>query len=487
LAISFKVDASRNLKERVVRRCGSTMASRFDSYTFHAFAKHLIDRFRQVLTGIDSLDPDYSIEDQRAPRMAITFKDLVPLAIEILKKSPLARNSLRATYSDIFLDEFQDCTAEQYELVKLAFLGTHTRLTAVGDTKQKIMGWAGALDGIFQVLANDFHAQPLNMYMNFRSDPVLRRMQNTMVRRMDPQAAMPEEEIVGSQGHVHTATFQTVEEEANYTTDLIQSWIINEGIPASSIAILVSKQPHLFCHNVFAGLSAAGISTRNEQDSQDFCSEPITVLLNSFLLCVCSDGENEAWASVQELANGIENFRHNDRWLDGLARDCRSSLSDGITASLVDECVRSLLSRAGRDQLASLSPSYQSGHRMDELIADYTNQLAQSCGSSAQLVQFLRTLGKVEAVRVLSIHKSKGLEFDRVIIMGVEAETFFGSADDERCAFFVGISRAKHHLVLTSCSHRPLPPTATARERTYWRPHRSPHQEFLAYAAPFVT
>src|ERR1039458_7035769 len=35
LAISFKVDASRNLKERVKRRCGTTLSSRFDSYTFH--------------------------------------------------------------------------------------------------------------------------------------------------------------------------------------------------------------------------------------------------------------------------------------------------------------------------------------------------------------------------------------------------------------------------------------------------------------------
>ena len=51
LAISFKVDASRNLKERVERRCGSALASRFDSYTFHAFAKRIIDRFRPILTG----------------------------------------------------------------------------------------------------------------------------------------------------------------------------------------------------------------------------------------------------------------------------------------------------------------------------------------------------------------------------------------------------------------------------------------------------
>ncbi|CAH2825209.1 UvrD-helicase domain-containing protein [Vibrio cholerae] len=139
LAISFKVDASKNLKERIQRRCGQELASRFDSYTFHAFAKRIIDRFRVVLTGNDALDTDYSIGERKVTRRQITFHDLVPLAIQILKASVVARNAIRQTYSDVFLDEFQDCTDQQYELVKVAFQSTSIRLTAVGDTKQKIM------------------------------------------------------------------------------------------------------------------------------------------------------------------------------------------------------------------------------------------------------------------------------------------------------------------------------------------------------------
>ena len=65
LAISFKVDASKNLKERVQKRCGYDLSSRFDSYTFHGFAKRIIDRFRPVLTGIDELNVNYTLGDQR--------------------------------------------------------------------------------------------------------------------------------------------------------------------------------------------------------------------------------------------------------------------------------------------------------------------------------------------------------------------------------------------------------------------------------------
>src|SRR5687768_3270608 len=49
LAISFKRDAARNLAERVARRCPPEQARRFNSYTFDAFAKSLVDRFRAAI------------------------------------------------------------------------------------------------------------------------------------------------------------------------------------------------------------------------------------------------------------------------------------------------------------------------------------------------------------------------------------------------------------------------------------------------------
>lgn len=59
--------------------------------------------------------------------------------------------------------------------IRNAFLGTGIQLTAVGDTKQRIMGWAGVLEGVFQTFARDFNALSLDLYQNFRSQPRLRR------------------------------------------------------------------------------------------------------------------------------------------------------------------------------------------------------------------------------------------------------------------------------------------------------------------------
>ncbi|HWM93394.1 MAG TPA: 3'-5' exonuclease [Thermoanaerobaculia bacterium] len=80
------------------------------------------------------------------------------------------------------------------------------------------------------------------------------------------------------------------------------------------------------------------------------------------------------------------------------------------------------------------------------------------------------------AVRILTIHKCKGLEFDSVIVIGVENETFWGEPDAERSAYFVAISRAKRRLYLTVAERREKPQGANRR----WRVARSPHKEGVA-------
>lgn len=85
------------------------------------------------------------------------------------------------------------------------------------------------------------------------------------------------------------------------------------------------------------------------------------------------------------------------------------------------------------------------------------------------------------AVRIMSIHKSKGLEFDTVVLLGVERETFWGNEVAERSAYFVGISRAKRRLFLTVCERRERPDGANN-----WRTGRTEHNEFVGYAEPYL-
>lgn len=490
LAISFKVDASRNLTERVERRCGRDLASRFDSYTFHAFAKRIIDRFRPVLTGEYALDAGYTIVDKKsgASRHEIVFGDLVPYAIKILQTSKIARNAIRQTYSDIFLDEFQDCTNLQYDLVKLAFQGTKIRLTAVGDTKQKIMAWAGALDGIFQSFIKDFNAVPLNMYRNFRSKPTLLRVQNEIIRKLDPDSVMPDDQLKGAEGEVFAWKFEDSQTEAIYLADLIDGWINKEHLPPAEIAVLVSRQPDLYANHLFRELEQRGIPYRNEQQMQDITVEPVARLIVDYLSCLYAQRDPKAWI---RLMNQLVPFADEEietsvrKGLDQLIRKHRKEVSDAKkTEKPFSEWWRfgrALLKHIGLQTLVALSPDYESHERLKQVIRDARERIKDLLEIESDLPLALKRFTDDQSVRILTIHKSKGLEFDSVVIMAVENETFFGKEEENRCVFFVGVSRAKRRLILTHTNKRDEPANAK-----HWKVFRTARLEYFDYVLPFV-
>ncbi len=489
LAISFKVDASQNLRERVKKRCGYDLASRFDSYTFHAFAKRIIDRFRPVLVGTDALDVGFTIGDQKVPKKQITFVDLVPLAIQILRTSSVARNAVRQTYSDVFLDEFQDCTNQQYELIKLAFKGTPVRLTAVGDVKQKIMGWAGALEGIFLAFAQDFSAIPLNLYRNFRSVPGLLRVQNEIIKVIDSGSVMPDDQLKGDPGEIQSAQFATSGDEAFYLANTIKSWIETEGLEPSEIAILVSKQLHLYAQELMEALTERGVPFRNEQEMQDITVEPAARLIVDYLSCLYGKREPKAWI---RLMNQLQPFADENeqsefrRSLDNFIKKQRKLISAKATTQRQESWWTSatlFLRHIGIETVAALSPDYESKERLREVIKGTKNHIKDLVLITSTLQEALERFSDDQSVRILTIHKSKGLEFDSVVMMAIENEIFWGDHDENRCAFFVGVSRAKRRLVLTHAALRKRP----EQHNGAWRENRSPQSEFLSYVKPFLT
>ncbi len=487
LAISFKVDAARNLRERVRKRCGEQLAVRFDSFTFHAFAKRIIDNYRVLLTGKDALDPDYTIDPyDRVPRKQVTFDDLVPLAIDILQMSPHARNANRQTYTHVFLDEFQDATRNQYSLVKEAFLGSDAVLTAVGDVKQRIMSWAGALDGIMQTLATDFAAQPLTLYQNYRSEPVLRRMQNRMVQVMDLPAAVPVAELAGTEGSVEVLPFATSLDEAVEIADRIEAWL-DEGVPPSEIAILVRQQPHFVCELLIDELNDRGIASRNEQLRQDLTAEPAAAVILNLIRVLADDRRSAAYEHLMRLITrtslteemALRSARAVSRFLAAKREQLRDGTAARSDPAEWEKVITEFLDLVTRPVLHALSPEYQQGTRLDQLIGQTIAAFQEELDRGGDPVTALMRLSEEDSVRILTIHKCKGLEFEKVVVFGVESQFFWGGTIERyRSEFFVAISRAKNELILTHSQRRPRPTGAPPR----WEEQRHPMQEFLNYA-----
>lgn len=145
--------------------------------------------------------------------------------------------------------------------------------------------------------------------------------------------------------------------------------------------------------------------------------------------------------------------------------------------------VRAFLNKVGIETLSALSHDYESKARLVQIVNDTKTRIDELLRSEPNLPKALERFSDDQAVRLMTIHKSKGLEFDTVVILGVENQSFWGEEDAERCAFFVGVSRAKKRLMLTVSDRRDTPPSNPYR----WKENRTPHSEFLGYAMPFLS
>src|SRR5690606_34439377 len=235
------------------------------------------------------------------------------------------------------------------------------------------------------------------------------------------------------------------------------------------------------------------IPFRNEQQMQDITVEPAARLIVDYLSCLYGRREPKAWVRLmnQLIPFADEDIQSNARKdLDLLIKQQRKEIA---IAELVDEpysgwweFVRAFLKKISIETLVSLSPDYESHNRLKEVVRDTKVRIEELLDLEPDLPKALERFSDDQAVRILTIHKSKGLEFDSVIIMAVENQTFFFKNESEQkenlCTYFVGVSRAKKRLVLTHADQRERPSGHSRR----WDVQRTPQNEYLGYVMPFV-
>ena len=81
----------------------------------------------------------------------LSFPMIGRLVELLLRLQPIPPEAIRLTYSHLFMDEFQDTTQVQYDLIRTIFLPSDVVVTAVGDNKQQIMRWPMAMADPFRI------------------------------------------------------------------------------------------------------------------------------------------------------------------------------------------------------------------------------------------------------------------------------------------------------------------------------------------------
>lgn len=523
LAISFKTDAAENLKERVEQRCGAEIKGRFVSMTYDAFAKSILDHFLYALPEELQPAPDYLVNDQdiidaafryvgynnpdglkpsklrevydlfltriklpitgtelghrvwplllhgfNGNKATLTFKMIMMLAIYIVKSNPHIKRALQMTYSYVFLDEFQDTTEIQYALVKECFFESNAKITAVGDNKQRIMVWAGALRRIFNIFCDEWHPKGVRLLMNHRSAPRLVALQKAMYNSLKEKATevSVSDRWDEDDGDIALIVADDEQLEASAISEDIISRI-SEGTKPSDICILCKQIPQNYAPAIISELEKHGVRARIENEYQDLIKEPIIDLLIKFLLCANNRKHPNEWNFIEESlvelwgigeSQGNDAYDEMQRKLVALADSVKAMVKQGINGVQWHDTVEAIIGFFNIERIKAKFPAYKQGTYLDDLIGKFEefffDEYVAACGDWNRAIE--NFCGE-HSIPIMTIHKSKGLEYTAVYFVGLEDSAFWNfrnQPDEDRCTFFVALSRAKETVTFTFCKRR---------------------------------
>lgn len=401
----------------------------------------------------------------------LTFPMIGRLAEGILHFAPSVLSALQQSYAYVLLDEFQDTTHVQYDLTHTAFYGSPSILTAVGDHKQRIVGWAMALDDAFARFEQDFDAKRESLLMNYRSAPELVRIQEFMIKALDPKAVQSQaaEHLKDAEGSAGILLFPDHQNEARYLADLIRSFVDREGLTPRDICVLCKQKPDVYAEALLEELRARSIKGRIENELQDLLAEPLTELAVAHLRLATRARAPEEWELAMEFARGAEGIDPHDpasRAIENAVTRNIGTLRVGLgrypTSEQDVHAVLALaLTAADRAVLKQAHLQYRHGTLFNDTLLSLRGQLWASVQRTTTWAAALDDFGGVDTVPVMTIHKSKGLEYHTVIFLGLEDSALWSFATrpvEDTCAFFVAFSRAKRRVLFTFCRQRTTSP-----------------------------
>lgn len=516
MAISFKKDAAVNLKERVELRLSENSSNRFVSQTFDSFAKSILDRFLYALPEDYRPHPDYTIDLNSSSislayrnsgkylsnkelikeqhviltesnldtlnginkkawtyllnlnNSTLTFSMITALAIYILEKNPLILDSLRSTYSYVFLDEFQDTTNLQYKLLKKCFQHSKTSITAVGDHRQRIMLWAGAKKTIFDVYQSDFTAKKYELFMNHRSAPRLLELISTVNNYMQdtPYTPIANSRWNEDEGIAEILYFPHSEKEAEYIAEKILTLREQNNFSYRDICIIVKQKSSDFSSEVSKVLNKFQIKSRDEAPYQDLIKEEIVKLILNTLTSSINVRDSDAWLHIWEtyLTLSGKSNSTNSILIDSLRLKFKEFLKDVIKRlnnieqeKDLDILFIDILNFYDFKKICEFYPQYSQGVYVNKLREDLSHSLYNYYSESKSWWESIDSVYGNNSIPIMTIHKSKGLEYEVVFFIGFEDETFWSfknkDSEDENI-FFVALSRAKRFLYFSFSEKR---------------------------------
>ena len=442
---------------------------------------------------------------------ALDFDDLLLRTYSLLSRSSETLSHLQDRYTHITIDEYQDTNTVQMEIARL-LSGEKRNICAVGDIDQNIYSWRGADIAHLLGFEKTFPGtRTIVLEENYRSTRTILSAANSIIEknvRRKPKHLKTEN---GTGEPISFYAGRNETDEAWFVGESVRR-LIETGVRAREIAVLYRENfQSRILEEVFLELGVPyrvlGVRFFERKEVKDMLSY-LRVALNPKsntdmrrVVGVPSRGIGKV--TLEKMLVGSEgDLPRAARSKVAVFRDILSKIKEAVNVLPASEAVRFAFETSGienmlKEEGAEGRERLENVHELVNLTIRY-DDLAPPSGverllEEAALESEQDELDEtVDAVSLMTVHASKGLEFDSVFVTGLEQGLFPSSHEDdsrdpeeERRLFYVALTRARLRIFLSY-----------ARERLKYgsREHALPSeflgdidQRLLQYAHPTET
>ena len=424
----------------------------------------------------------------------VDFDDLIALTYRLLEENPELAQKTSQKYQYIMVDEYQDTNELQLKLIQ-KLCTTHNNICVVGDDDQSIYGWRGAhIRNIMEFDQDFLGAKVFKLEENYRSKAPILKVANTLIEHNRSRLG---KKLISTRGEGEDVTIlnsNDENEEARKIAQKIQK-LLDSGVRAREIAILY--RVNVLSRSLEEGLNRAGIGYKLVGGLRFYDRAEIKDLISYIRVITNFHDDFSLKRIINKPKRGLGKASIDK--IELAAHQNETSIFEYLKTTSQEELVALVKKKNAqtlKDFIANIElvakVAQESTYEFIDVLEDtfhikdiYKNTQDESdrvlnidefyalfrdyikTNTSATLDEFLNELTlqseqdqvEGESIYMMSIHASKGLEFEHLFVVGME-EGFLPLVGDgtdleeERRLGYVAFTRAKDTLTLSHASSR---------------------------------
>jgi superfamily I DNA/RNA helicase len=431
----------------------------------------------------------------------VDFDELLLRPLKMMRESEELRGKLQKRFDFVMVDEFQDTNNTQMLLVD-ELTAAHRNLAVVGDDDQSIYGWRGAqIRNILDFPKRYKSCAVIRLERNYRSTAKILNMANAIIATNKDRHTKVLKAASGGEGEVpELFTFANEEMEidaivnelqtfqkrgyawkdiailyrSNSQGGLMEGGLRRTGIPykiTGGTALFDRKEakdvlafircsiyPNEIAFRRIINLPARGIGEKTIESIEDYDKKKPREFHLKAKLWAQANPHEKASESINQFFQWLEDFKKQLVHAPGDAEEVLQQQLEGLG-------YRKLVFDSFKDPKAGES-RWLAVVILGRILSGMFGRHGRSLETLEKFIDSMELRdreedddGDVNQVQMMTLHACKGLEFPLVFLLGLEEDLLphakLGQdVDEERRLFYVGVTRAKKHLVMTRVRER---------------------------------